>query len=151
MNDNFIDENFKRIIHGIEVIIAIILMIGIIIGLIDLVKYLFEILKASPSESYGLFQSFLGHALLLIVGAELISMILYHSNRALLELLLFVIARKMLIYANTMADLVLGSIAIAIVFATLRYLIKSDREFSKEAGKEEAQAIPKEAKVEKWQ
>ncbi len=132
MKGNFIDENFKKIIHGIEVIIAVILMIGIVIGLTDLIKYLLEILKSPPSESYDLFQSFLGHALLLIVGAELISMILYHSNKSLLELLLFVIARKMLIYANTMADLVLGSIAIAIVFATLRYLIKSDRELSKE-------------------
>ena len=132
MKGNFIDENFKKIIHWIEVIIAVILMIGIVIGLTDLIKYLLEILKSPPSESYDLFQSFLGHALLLIVGAELISMILYHSNKSLLELLLFVIARKMLIYANTMADLVLGSIAIAIVFATLRYLIKSDRELSKE-------------------
>ena len=136
MNNNFIDENFKKIIHWIEVIIAVILMLGIVIGLIDLIKYLLEILKSPPIESYDLFQAFLGHALLLIVGAELISMILYHSNRALLQLLLFVIARKMLIYAHTMADLVLGSIAIAIVFATL-YLIKSDREFSKDIGEKD--------------
>jgi hypothetical protein len=31
MKGNFIDENFKKIIHGIEVIIAVILMIGIVI------------------------------------------------------------------------------------------------------------------------
>ena len=151
MKGNFIDENFKKIIHGIEVIIAVILMIGIVIWLTDLIKYLLEILKSPPSESYDLFQSFLGHALLLIVGAELISMILYHSNRALLELLLFVIARKMLIYAYTMTDLVLGSIAITIVFATLRYLIKNNKEFSKDTGEKDVKVVPDGSRNEKWQ
>src|SRR5699024_9554147 len=41
---------------------------------------------------------------------------------------LFVIARKMLIYSNTMVDVVLGTIALAIVFVILRFLAKNDRE-----------------------
>jgi hypothetical protein len=73
--------------------------------------------------AYGLFQSFLGLALLLIVGAELIHMILYHSTEALLELVLFVIARKMLIYSTNVVDLVFGTIAIALVFFTMRFLV----------------------------
>ena len=35
-------------------------------------------------------------------------MIIYHSTEAILELILFVIARKMLVYADTMLDLIWG-------------------------------------------
>lgn len=143
MKKFFIEEKFKRAIHAIEIIIAVILMIGIVIGLIDLVKYFFEILQVPPDKSYDLFQAFLGHALLLIVGAELISMILYHSNKALLELILFVIARKMLIYATSMTDLVFGAVAIAIVFVTLKFLVKNDEEHSEDTGGEAGdKAVP---------
>ena len=38
-------------------------------------------------------------------------MIINHSTKAILELILFVIARKMLIYSHTMLDLVLGTLA----------------------------------------
>lgn len=128
MRNFFVEDKIERVTYIIEMVIAVLLAIGIIIGLIDLVKYFGTILVAAPAESYDLFQSFLGYALILVVGVELILMILYHSTKAILELVLFVIARKMLIYAETMTDLVLGTLAIAIVFATLRFLVQKDKE-----------------------
>lgn len=128
MRNFFVEDRIEKVTYIIEMAIAVLLAIGIIIGVVDLVKYFGEILFASPAESYDLFQGFLGYALILIVGVELILMILYHSTKAILELVLFVIARKMLVYSHTMMDLVLGTIAIAIVFATLRYLVQKDKE-----------------------
>lgn len=128
MRNFFVEEKIEKTTYIIEIIISVLLVIGIAIGLIDLVKYFGELLTAPPSESYDLFQSFLGYALILIVGVELILMILYHSTKAILELVLFVIARKMLIYAETMTDLVWGTLAIAMVFATLKYLVQKDEE-----------------------
>ena len=128
MRNFFVEDKIEKITYIIEMVITVLLAIGIIIGLIDLVKYFREIFTASPAESYDLFQDFLGYALILIVGVELILMILYHSTKSILELVLFVIARKMLIYAQTMTDLVLGTLAVAIVFATLRYLVQDDKE-----------------------
>lgn len=64
--------------------------------------------------------------MLLIVGVELILMLIYHSTDAVLELVLFVIARKMLIYSHTMLDLVLGTLSLAIVFAIIKFLILKD-------------------------
>lgn len=121
-----IPKNIEKIVHVIELIIAYMIIIGILIGLIDLAGYFILIFTASAQESYNLLQSFLGLALLLIVGAELIHMILYHSTESLLELILFVIARKMLIYSNNVIDLVFGTIAIAIVFFTMRFLVGSN-------------------------
>ena len=129
MRNFFVEEKVEKVTYIIEIIITVLLAIGIAIGLIDLIKY-FSVLVivAPPAEYYDLFQGFLGFALLLIVGVELILMILYHSTKAILELVLFVIARKMLIYAETMTDLVWGTLAIAIVFATLKFLVQKGEE-----------------------
>lgn len=123
MKNKFFEKNIEKIVHFIEYLIAIIIAFGIFIGLIDLIKYFFIIFRTGPGQSYEAFQSFLGHCLLLIVGAELILMILYHSTNALLELILFVIARKMLIYSNDVMDLIYGTIALFIVFFTMKYLL----------------------------
>ncbi len=108
--------------YVLEVILAILIAIGVTIGLIDLVMYVIEIFTTNAHASYDVFKHFLAHTLILVVGIELILMLVSHSTNAILELVLFVIARKMLIYAETMMDLVLGTIAIAIIFAIIRYL-----------------------------
>lgn len=119
----YIENKIEDVVKVVEIVIAILILIGIILGLVDMVFYFTEILQGDPAKSYDVFQSFLAYALLLIVGAELIFMLLYHSTNALLELVLFVIARKMLIYANTMLDLVLGTLALMIVYATIKYFV----------------------------
>ena len=115
-------EKLNGFAMGLEVVLTIILAIGIIIGMIDLVVHFEQIYQADIHNVYYTFKNFLGYTLLLVVGIELIFMLIYHSTNAILELVLFVIARKMLIYAETMLDLVLGTIAIAIVFLIIKFL-----------------------------
>lgn len=128
MKNSLMGEKIEKLVDIIEMIIIALLAIGIIIGLFDLVKYYPIILTHTLEESYDIFQAFLGHALALVVGVELILMILHYSTKAILELVLFVIARKMLIYSNTMGDLVLGALAITLIFIILRFLIKNKNE-----------------------
>ena len=106
----------------LEYIIAIFVIIGIFIGFTQFTDFIPGLYYASLDQSYQVFQNFLAYALLLIVGVELILMIMNHSAYSMLELILFVIARKMLIYAHTMMDLVLGTVAILIVFIIMRFL-----------------------------
>ena len=128
LKHNVFERKLEKLTYILEMVIASLIAIGVIIGLVDLVRYFHEILISNPAESYELFQHFLGYALVLIVGVELMLMILYHSTKAILELILFVIARKMLIYSHTMKDLVLGTIAIAMIFLILKFLIQKDKE-----------------------
>lgn len=116
---------FEKSIFVLEIIVSIMLAIGITIGIFDMMNFFPELLTTSTDQTYVMFQSFFAFALILIVGIELILMILYHSTRAMLELILFVIARKMLIYSDTMVDLVYGTIAIAIVFFIKKFLISN--------------------------
>lgn len=122
VNRKFIEDNIERATYILEILIAIAIIVGIIIGLKEFVLYFQELLNASYSETYEMFEAFLAYALVLIVGVELIAMIVNHSTSAILELVLFVIARKMLIYAHTMLDLVFGTLAILIVFVVIKYL-----------------------------
>ncbi|MBC8586700.1 hypothetical protein [Paratissierella segnis] len=128
MKNFLIEHKLEKLTYVLEMIITALIAIGVIIGLIDLFRYFPAIFVADAPESYEIFQSFLAYALVLIVGVELMLMIINHSTKAIMELILFVIARKMLIYSHTMKDLVLGTIAIAIVFAILKFLIPEDKE-----------------------
>lgn len=121
------EKKMENAVYVIELIISIVILIGILVGIIDLVRYFIMILKAPPIEAYDIFHTFLGHCLLLLVGAEFIYMIIHHSIKSLLELILFVIARKMLIYSHTMMDLVFGTIALAIVFLIIKFLIPMEK------------------------
>lgn len=120
-------RRFEKLVFILEMIIVAFIVIGIIIGMTDFVYYFRDLISAE-TNSYELFEAFLAYSLILIVGIELILMLLYHSTRAILELILFVIARKMLVYSHTMLDLVLGTLAILMVFAILRYLLPNEAE-----------------------
>lgn len=126
---------FKRIINIafiLEIILAVFLIIGVIIGMKDIFSYIVDIYKADAIATYEVFKQFLAYVLLLVVGIELILMLVSHSVDSIIEFILFVIARKMLIYADTMLDLLIGTISIAILFLTIKFfaykkdLIKSD-------------------------
>lgn len=108
---------------NLELILAVFLSVAIFIGFLSVFKQLAHILEVDYSESYQVFKKFLGYILLLVVGVEMVLMLLSHSTSAILELVLFAIARKMLIYSETMTDLLLGTAAIAMIFAIKKYLM----------------------------
>lgn len=122
MKEYWLIKKLEEYTYVLEMVLTVMLAIGIAIGLIDIVKYYVEIFTHGAEATYDIFKHFLAHTLLLVVGIELMLMLLSHSTNAILELVLFVIARKMLIYGETMLDLVLGTVAIAGVFAILKYL-----------------------------
>ena len=125
--DNPILKKIDNVAFILEIILAGFLIIGVIIGMKDIFSYLGQIYSTPAVETYGIFRQFLSHVLLLVVGIELILMLVSHSIDSIIEFILFVIARKMLIYADTMLDLLLGTLAIAILFLTIKYaLSKTD-------------------------
>lgn len=135
------EEVLKKIISVafmLEIILAGFVILGVIIGMKDIFSYLIDIYRIDAINTYDVFKQFLAHILLLVVGVELILMLVSHSIDSIIEFILFIIARKMLIYADTMWDLFLGTISIAILFLTIKFfaskkdLLKSG-DFKKEA------------------
>ena len=126
MKLHFFEEKLGKVAIILEIIITLLIGIGVIIGLIDLVKYLIEIYHADMANSYEIFHHFLEYALVLVVGVEFMLMLLTHSTKVMLELILFVVARKMLIYAHSTLDLVFGALAVALIFVSLRFLLEKE-------------------------
>lgn len=109
----------------LELLLAMVITAGIIIGLGDLVKYLGLIFRTSPIETYEVFQKFLGHILMLVVGVELVAMLVMHTPGSVIEVLLYAVARTMLIYSKDTLDFLIGIAAIAAIFAIRKFLFVS--------------------------
>lgn len=70
--------------------------------------------------------------LLLVIGVEIAIMLALHKHSALLEVLLYGIARKMLLLPKDhgMVDIILGVVSIGLLFLIQRYLISKKNDIS---------------------
>ncbi|MCI5674956.1 MAG: hypothetical protein MR314_02150 [Ezakiella sp.] len=122
----------RKLIHYFEIFLSFIVLAGVLSGVPDLFRYIGEyITNPSGLESYKIFGNFLKHVLMLVVGLEMIYMIINHQNETILTLVLYVVARKMLVYADSMQEILLGTIAIVLVFGVLKFFVSSDAKASK--------------------
>lgn len=126
MNINYIKNKISKYTYYFEILLALFIMIAVVLSVYDLIKYLALIFMTNPMDTYDIFQKFLGHVLLLVVGVELITMLISHSTSSVLEVVLYAIARKMLIHSERMLDFVLGVAAIAAVFAIRKFLFTKE-------------------------
>lgn len=118
-----VEKYFFHIIYLIEVMIAIIITIGMLVGIFQMSKQLIDLLMATNGQSYEAIKTFLSLGLMIVIGIELVLVLLASSTTNLMELVLFAAAQKMLIYSDTMLDVLIASMAIAIIFATKKYLL----------------------------
>lgn len=123
-----IRDYFFKLTYVFEVIISILIAVQVVLGTLELLRgiYIEYIMKINQPVTYIQFEAFLGQALLLVVGVELILMLVMHTPGSVIEALLYAIARKMLLIPktnNSMLQIVLGVIAIAGLFIIKRHLI----------------------------
>ncbi len=100
----------------LETILAFLLALGVVIGSIDILRYFKIIYTTPPMESFPVMQTFLGHILTLVIGLELVVMLVRHTPSSVIEVLLYAIARKMIVESKSMFDILLGIIAIGGLF-----------------------------------
>lgn len=116
-----------KVSKAFETALSIVLIIIIFLGMIDLVRsvYTAYIVDFANPVEYSQLNAFLAEALLLVIGVELVVMLSLHLPGALLEVLLYAIARKLILLPKTsgMGDLLLGIIAIGCIFAIKKYLM----------------------------
>ena len=119
--------DIKKIIHIIdkisrffEIVIAFSLLIIIAIKIIEIafnmIGFPFSIIKMD-------FVRILSMVLTLVIGVEFIRMLCKHTPESVIDVLLFAIARQMVIYQEKTMDLLISVIAIAGLFAAKKFLI----------------------------
>lgn len=115
----------------LEAFLAFFIIFGVIVGSIDLVRYFRMIYETPPLQTFSLLQTFLGHALLLVVGLELVIMLVRHTPSSIVEVLLYATARKIIIETKSTWEIFLGIIAIGVIFAINR-IFAPGKSFSSE-------------------
>lgn len=111
-----------KYIIWIEVLLAFLIIFTVILSIKDLAVLAIAIFKTDAISSYEILQGFLTHTLLLVVGLELALMLISHTPGKVLEVVLYAIARKMLISSANMTDILFGVIALTLVFFIDKYL-----------------------------
>ena len=111
---------FTNIAAFLEFFVAAILLVAILAGAVLLAVNLTGDLIHNP-QSVDLNQV-LGDALALVVGIEFIKMLVKHAPEAVVEGLLFAIAREMVVTHAGSAETLMGVIAVGIIFLIRHYL-----------------------------
>lgn len=124
------DKRLLRISKYFEIALSIIILALVLLGMIDLIRSIYKayIVDFSNPVEYSQLNSFLAQVLLLVIGVELVVMLSMHIPGVLLEVLLYAIARKLILLPKNsgMADLLLGVLAIVVIFAIRKYLLNPE-------------------------
>ncbi len=118
----------KNLTKVLEFVIAALLACGIIIMTVQLIL---SVGHLPDLNTYPNYDDLLTSCFNLIIGVELIRMLYLHSPITVFEVLLFAIARQVIIDHSSPVNSLLGVIAIAILFATRRFLFSSFDETDK--------------------
>lgn len=118
----------KYLTKILEFVIAALLACGIIIMTIQLGFSMGELTDASTYPNYD---DLLTACFNLIIGVELIRMMYYHTPNTVFEVLLFAIARQIIVEHSSAWSSLIGVCAIAVLFATRKFLF-SDFDVSDE-------------------
>lgn len=125
----FLREKVMNIANMIETLIAIILAISIAILVIYLIMDLkLVVINHSDLE---VFNNYLASAFNLVIGIEFIKMLCKHTPDTVIEVLLFAIARQLIVEHTSTMETLIGIISIGILFATRKYLFYNFDEVDK--------------------
>lgn len=129
-----IDRFYNPFVRWLEKILAAVVLGSVILAAVHGAIYLAGLDWTANETFYELIY----RMLLLVIGLELVRMLITHSLAAVLELLAFVIARKMLKPDLTSPDIILSVLAFVALLAGRKYLMSRSsylpRELENEIG-----------------
>ena len=124
------EKTLLKLSKVFELVLSIIILIIVFLGMMDLSRSVYQsyIVDFATPVEYSELNSFLAEGLLLVIGVELVVMLCLHVLGTLIEVLLFAIARKLILLPKTsgMIDLFLGILAIGIIFGIRKYLLNQE-------------------------
>ena len=128
----------SELLHWFEVALAGISVAFVAVGTLFLLSELLHFRGAiEQTNLHTSYEELLADILLLVVGIELALMLVRRTPESLIEVMFFVVARKMLIKADTFWDLILGVAALAGLFAIRMYLVHKPKKHEDDHDEEE--------------
>ena len=119
-----------RVAYIFESILAMVVLIAVFLGTIDVLRMIWTayIVEYHTPVAYSQLNDILAQILLLVIAIEFVVMLSLHIPGTIIEVLLYAIARKMLLRPKSggMLEVLLGVIAIAGLFTIRKYLLTKD-------------------------
>ena len=119
-----------RVVYIFESILAMVVLIAVFLGTIDVLRMIWTayIVEYHTPVAYSQLNDILAQILLLVIAIEFVVMLSLHIPGTIIEVLLYAIARKMLLLPKNggMLEVLLGVIAIAGLFTIRKYLLTKD-------------------------
>ncbi len=113
-------QHLHRFATVLEFIIAGVLCLNVLFFTFQLLGTTFHV-EGFPV--YDEFKDILDMAFTLVIGVEIIRMMCEHSTEVVFEVLTFAIARQIVIDHTNAIDNIYGVVALAVLFATRKYLL----------------------------
>ena len=126
----------KRITAMIEILISIIVLAGLLVSFIPLLREVPDLISES-----GKFSHFLEFTFNLVIGIEFLEMLNNHSPGSALEVFLFAIVRHMVIETGSALDMLIGVLAVGLIFAIRKYVYVDTFEEDEEAEEDIRKAL----------
>ncbi|MDD2980216.1 MAG: transporter [Hespellia sp.] len=117
----YVNAFLTKLTTILEFVIAIILSVGIIIMTVGEI-FSFRQFSLDATLSMATYDTLVTTCFTLIIGVELIRMLYQHTPHTVFEVLLFAIARQIVIDHSSPLNSLIGVIAIAVLFATRKFL-----------------------------
>ena len=115
------NETIYRVSRFAEILVSVIILVVIALSLLSLLYDLTRLSVLDMSEEF--FTSFLSRSLGLVVGLEFIKMLCKHTAETVVEVLMFALARQMVVVHLSTLQTLIGVLAIAILFFIRKYLL----------------------------
>lgn len=106
-------EKGKFFLHGVELLLALVVIIGVVISFANQAPRLLELDWGQTAT----FIEFMEVVLYLAVGVELARLLISYNINTVIELMVFVLARKILLFDESAFALVLLVLATVLLFA----------------------------------
>ena len=129
--ERFLDRHLGNVVHLFLTFLAILILVAAAIATFEIIIRDVPQLWRISSE-YEALHSIIQNVLLVAIAAELALLLLFHRTSAAIEVLIFVIARKMVISGISGLDLLAGVAALTGLVVVRFYFIPSKDQKSRE-------------------
>jgi hypothetical protein len=124
--ETFLDRHLGNTVHLFLSLLAILILVAAAIATVEIVIRDFPLLWRQANE-YDALHRIIQNILLVAIAAELALLLLFHRTSAAIEVLIFVIARKMVTPGISGLELVLGTAALAGLVVIRFYYLNPER------------------------
>ena len=125
--ESFLDRHLGNSVHLFLSLLAILILVAAAIATVEIVIRDFPLLWQQASEYDALYQ-IIQSILLVAIAGELALLLLFHRTSAAIEVLIFVIARKMVTPGLSGLELLLGTTALAALIVVRFYYLNGKRD-----------------------